>query len=146
MIIDYFENFPSYINSVKLLEEGISFMKEIESKPAGRYERGNMFAMVQAGMTRPLQELKLEAHRNYIDVQYMAEGQEIMEWDNISKLKESAAYDCQRDIVFFDGSGAQLPVKKGMFYVAFPQDAHKPCGHVNRVTYYKKVVLKIRVE
>ncbi len=146
MIIDYYENHQLYEDTLELLKEGFSFIKEIENEPAGRYERGSMFAMVQTGTTCPVQEARLEAHKKYIDVQYMVSGQEIMEWENITKLQIEIPYDEEKDILFYKGSGSSIAIKEGMFYLVFPQDAHKPCGHIKEPTNYKKIVLKIKVD
>ncbi|RCX19359.1 YhcH/YjgK/YiaL family protein [Anaerobacterium chartisolvens] len=146
MIIDYFKNHQLYENNLKLLKEAFSFIKEVQDKPAGRYVKGDMLAMVQTGTTRSAQEVKLEAHKKHIDVQYVVSGEEVMEWENVSNLQTEIPYDPEKDIVFFEGSGVQIPIKEGMFYLVFPQDAHKPCTHIKTETSYKKVVLKIKAE
>ena len=105
-----------------------------------------MFAMVQEGVTGSVTEKKLEAHQNYIDVQYMVAGAEQMEWVNIRNLEIDTPYDAEKDIAFYKGDGASIKVQPGMFYIVFPEDGHKPCGHIEKETSYRKIVLKLRCE
>lgn len=144
MIIDVERNRGLYYGALPELEEGFGFIDSLKEKPPGRYEKGDMYALVQEGVTKPAGELRLEAHKKYIDVQYMAEGFEVMEWANSEGLKEAAPYDSGKDIVFYNGEGMACRVSPGMFYIVFPEDAHKPCGYTEKETSYRKIVLKIK--
>ncbi len=144
MIIDYEKNSRLYYNLHPWLEEGFHFIDYLKDKSAGRYERGEMYAFVQEGETKPIENQKIEAHKNYIDVQYMAEGSEVMEWKNISSLKETVPYDEEKDIAFYEGKGDACQILPGLFYIMFPEDGHKPCGDTGKRMHYRKIVLKIK--
>lgn len=144
MVVDYIENWEQYSRLNQDMKEGFAFLQELTDKPAGRYERGSMYAMVQEGMTAPVEEARLETHQKYIDVQYMVSGEEVLEWKNIKEAVCETPYDAERDIAFYQGDGDRITVKPGMFYIMYPQDGHKPCIHIQRPTGYKKIVLKIR--
>lgn len=146
MIIDYERNSKLYTNIHALFDEGFQFIDSLKKKPVGRYEHGEMFAMVQDGTTASAQDRKIEAHRKYIDIQYMIKGTEVMEWENIKNLQIDVPYDSKKDIEFYKGNGVAVQINPGMFYIVFPEDGHKPCVHRKEATNYRKIVLKINIE
>ncbi|MDD3339413.1 MAG: YhcH/YjgK/YiaL family protein [Lachnospiraceae bacterium] len=145
MIVDYEQNYGLYRNVLPSLEEGVAFLKTLRDKPPGRYEHGDMFAMVQQGTTKSAESQKLEAHKRYVDVQYMVEGEEVVQWANTKYLEVAIPYNEQKDILFYHGQGDAICVKPGMFYLVFPEDGHKPCTHVKTPTCYRKIVLKLKL-
>lgn len=112
MILDYIQNFETYINFNKLLEEGLSFIQTIKNMPAGRYEHGDMYALVQEGMTNSSEAGNFESHRKYCDLQYIVEGEEILEWNDTINLDEIISYDEIKDAVFYSGSGKRIKIEK----------------------------------
>lgn len=145
MVVDYIENWERYACLQKNMEESFAFLEALRDKPAGRYEQGSMFALIQEGMTVPAEKARLENHKKYIDVQFLVSGEEMMEWKNIKETVCEVPYNAERDIAFYYGAGDRITVKPGMFYIVYPQDGHKPCIHVTEPTSYKKIVLKIKI-
>ncbi len=92
---------------------------------------------------------RLEAHRKYIDVQYIVPGKgaapQEFGWRPTAGCSETtAAYDKSKDIVYFgDKPELWLPVLPGHFAVFFPSDAHAP---VTIPTQIHKAVIKVAVE
>ena len=70
----------------------------------------------------------LEVHRKYIDIQLILDGTDEMGWESIQKCVNPAdEYNTENDIQFFKDSPSNwLTVKKGMFAIFFPDDAHLP--------------------
>ena len=91
-----------------------------------------------------------EAHRKYIDVQYIVEGEEDISWCPMNPmLREDAPYDENRDIVFFKElvAGNSIVMKKGNYAILFPNDVHRPCGSLyDEPTSVTKVVVKVAVD
>ena len=52
----------------------------------------------------------------------------------------------ESDAMFWKGMGSVLEVPAGVFYIAFPEDGHKPCCHKIKRSHYKKMVIKIKAE
>ena len=146
MVVDYINNAFNYNTLHPSFKEGLEFALSLKDKEVGRYEKGEMFCMVQEGETSLIETGDFEAHIKYIDVQILLEGQEILEWEDIKNLSVSIAYDEQKDAGFYNGTGETITVKPGMFYVMFPCDGHKPCKHIKEMTKYRKLVLKLKVE
>lgn len=145
MIIDYLEHSSLYENLIPNFSEGLAFAMSLWDKPVGRYEKGEMFAMVQQGLTKPIEYVDFEGHKKYVDIQILVDGEEMVEWDSTKNLEISAPYNDENDILFFKGNGQRFQIQKNMFYFLFPHDAHKPCCYVDRQTSYRKIVLKLKV-
>lgn len=145
MIVDYVTHYEKYAKVVPNFMEGMQFALSLRDKVPGRYEQGSIYAMVQEGVTEAIEEGNFESHQKYIDVQIMLDGEEIMEWEDVNNLEECYPYLEEKDAGFYKGSGQKIHIKKGMFYLVFPHDAHKPCKHEEVPAIYKKVVLKLMV-
>ena len=85
---------------------------------------------------------KFESHKNYIDLQYILEGCEQMEYADLSTLTSITPYSEEKDCEFFCGEGTMLSFRPGDFAVYAPMDGHKP-GLGNGIS--RKVVVKIPV-
>ena len=64
--------------------------------------------------------------RNYIDIQYIAEGVELIGCNNIDKMQVSTEYNPEKDIAFLSGEGDYITFSKGSYGIFFPEDAHQP--------------------
>jgi len=148
MIMDYKNNFKQYTRNIPELYEAVKFAEKVwkENLPVGRYPVGDNYALVQEGTTRPVDEGKFEVHRKYLDIQFLIEGSECMEYARLAELLPDAQYDDSRDVSFLNGKGNLLLINPGMFYVVYPKDAHKPCVHADFPRNYKKVVVKVRID
>ena len=93
---------------------------------------------------------KLEAHRNYVDIQAVIRGTECMDWANIDGLEDVGPYDAEKDVEFLrapEKGVSRLELIPGLFAIFYPEDGHygkiqplsSAAGHV------KKVVVKIRL-
>lgn len=105
----------------------------------------NVYANVQEYNTKEIGYF--EAHKNYIDIQILLKGEEIIEYTSVENLKVKDEYDPQKDIAFyFDTNNTVMPIKleKGLFTVLYPHEAHKPQMIYNELQNVKKVVVKIK--
>jgi len=149
MIIDSITKASQYKAMNKKIAVALDFLREtdIAALASGKYEiRGDeVFAMVQSYETLPVEEGKWEAHRQYLDVQYVAAGEERMGYANVDSLTVSQPYAEDKDVLFLEGPGDFLTVKAGTFVIFAPQDAHMPCLAVADPRPVKKVVVKVRM-
>ncbi|KGK89991.1 YhcH/YjgK/YiaL family protein [Clostridium sp. HMP27] len=145
MILDEFKNISRYTPIVKNLENALDFINASGKLSVGRYEFDGGFLMVQDGITNPIEECDFETHIQYIDVQYVLEGSEILVWADKNDLKCTTQYDEKKDAAFYEGKGTIMEAKAGMIYIMFPRDAHKACCHVDMPKRYKKYVIKLPV-
>jgi YhcH/YjgK/YiaL family protein len=132
--------------------KALAFLRrpDLANLPDGRYELDgdSVYAMVQRYATGPGPEPKFEAHRKYIDVQFLAAGAEIIGWAPLGRLAVSEPYDADRDVCFGRvAAGGWTPalLLAGELAVLYPEDAHAPrlaAGGPGAVT---KVVVKVAV-
>lgn len=146
MIIDYVERLERYKDVFGDTNEILQFLEKAADLPAGKYACGDIVAMIQEGMTVNRTGGLFEIHRNNIDLQYLVDGKEIMEWAPMEQLTTAVEYDSTKDAMFLSGAGNPVEICPGMFYVMYPEDAHKACCHDEGPTAYKKVVFKIPVK
>ena len=83
MIIDKIENAHIYTSISEWNKQIIRVYQRqliLRTLPAGKYpiDGDNIFALVSEYKTKSEAEGKLEAHRKYIDVQYVISGEELM--------------------------------------------------------------------
>ena len=136
------------------IREALEFLHshDFAAMKDGRYpiHGEDSVAILQRYETREPESGKPEAHRRYVDVQYIVSGREEMGWCPMSpELKVCDPYDANKDIVFFDNlipiSGLELTA--GDFAVLYPTDVHRPCGSVDGAPHQvTKVVVKIAVD
>lgn len=87
----------------------------------------------------------LEMHRKYIDVHIALADGETIGWKSIEDLKHyTKEYSSYDDCALSDDKPEYfVPLKKGEFAIAYPEDAHAPavgCGEI------VKLIGKIRIE
>lgn len=146
MVIDKTENILFYTPMIPALRAGMEAVKAMQKLEPGKYKFDGGFFNVQMGDTRPMDEGTFEAHRRYIDVQIMAEGCEELAWADVADLKTVVPYDKDKDAERLLGDTRNhIRVDKGMFYIAFPHDGHKPVSHTDEPHSFTKIIMKIPV-
>jgi YhcH/YjgK/YiaL family protein len=107
---------------------------------AGEY----VFAIVSSAQGRGREASPLEAHRQYIDIQYIVRGTDRIGWKPLSRCKnEAAPFDVGKDCGFYaDAPETWVDLPAGTFAVFFPEDAHAPLAGSGTV---EKIVMKVRI-
>lgn len=147
MIIDRIDNYKRYEGLGLKISLVLDHIRKTDfiSKETGRYDidGDEIFVVVSNYHTRDRAVCRLEAHRKYIDVQYMAEGSELIGYAHLTGQKIALEYDAENDIEFFEGDASFIKLDQGMFAIFHPQDLHMPgTGEGNPV---RKIVVKVKV-
>lgn len=149
MIIDKLSNSQLYSGLGERINKAFVYLMETDfsKMELGKYEidGDNIFAIVNEYQTKDAREGKLEAHKKYIDVQYVAKGSELMGYAPLENQKVIDEYNEQNDITFFSGKKSFAKVDEEMFAIFFPTDVHLPGIKLNKSAYVKKVVIKVKV-
>ena len=146
MIFDSVKNIGRYSPILHHLEAGLAAVKALTSYEVGRYEFEGGYFKIQKGNTLQLEAGDYEAHRKYVDVQILLEGREQVVWTPLEKTSFKEYLD-DRDMVICSAPVDQvITIEPGMFWVAFPDDAHKSCRHVSDQSSYVKVLLKLPID
>lgn len=120
---------------------------DLENMPIGNYNLLNdgTYATVTDYMTKDAELAYFEAHRKFIDIQYVAKGEEYIRLTTLDlPLKMHIPYNKDNDIEFFSKKEWKLLLATPKtFFVFFPSDAHMPCLKVKNNTPVRKIVVKI---
>lgn len=152
MILDRLENAKQYMG----IHPGIDMvLKEVlnitsENFPEERkiLEEDRVFLNFGNYETAPVEVAKFEAHRAFIDVMCMIEGEEIIYVKNTDQLSHiTQEYDEKRECLLakFDTDNTPVLLTAGSFCILFPQDAHAPGQAVKAPQKVKKVIGKVRI-
>ena len=151
MILDTIDNTRLYLGLHAGFAKAFEILKDktLAQKEDGKYlvDGEKIYYTIQRYTTKPLNEGKLEAHRKYIDIQFLLEGQELLGYAPLKGLTTAEEYNPQKDIAFFNTPKEITKVKlePGLFCILFPDDAHLPCLQLAGPTEVRKVVIKIRL-
>lgn len=136
------------------LRKALDFLQETDllALEDGRVEieGSEVYALVQSYDTRPIPEQpRFEAHRKYLDVQYLAAGQEAMGWAPLDQLDVTVEYIPDKDILLghvSPGTYCFVPFGAGQAILLYPTDAHGPMHAVDEPVPVKKIVVKVLLD
>ncbi len=127
---------PAMEAALELLEKGIE---------DGKYEidGDKIFLSISSYKTKEPDDAKLEIHKDYIDVQLVLKGEELIYMDSVEGLREVTPY--KPDAAFYEVSkdADSVILKDGEFAVIFPYEGHAPCLAVTECADVRKMVIKI---
>lgn len=152
MILDTIHNAASYAG----LHAGIDLaLKAVAAYTPDNYETGRIeidgdkvFLNRNAYATADPANAIFEAHRDYIDVMYMVEGEETIYVKPTSQLSNiTKEYDPAGDALLadFDQDATPVHLTAGSFVILMPQDAHAPGCRYGESKNVKKIVGKVRI-
>ncbi|WP_020676928.1 YhcH/YjgK/YiaL family protein [Geopsychrobacter electrodiphilus] len=149
MIVDRIENFAEYLTLGDRLARALDFLHRTDfaEMALGEHclEGRDIMAIVNEYQLKPETEGRLEAHRNYIDIQYLVRGEERIGYAPLHGQPVLTPYDGQRDLIFYAGAArSMVRVEEGMFAIYYPHDLHMP-GLGEPDDRVRKVVMKVRV-
>ena len=147
MIIDTIKNVSQYAEIHPDLPKVLQHIAAIDplTAEAGRYDipESEAFFMIQKYETKDISEGLWEAHRKFIDVQYVISGIERIGYKEISGLTETVKYSEESDAAFLQGDGDFLLMGEGMCMILYPQDAHMPGISIDKAVSVVKIVVKL---
>lgn len=120
---------------------------DLAELPIGRVDidGDDVFANIQEYETIPASEKQMEAHRRYYDVQYVVEGEELMEYAPLEGLAEARPFDEDADFGLYAAPDrpSSVVLRAGDVAVLAPEDAHKPGCALGAPSRVHKVVVKV---
>ncbi len=120
---------------------------DLASLPLGKHslDGDRLFVIVARDEGRGQAGARLEAHRRYIDIQYIVSGDEAMGWRPTEECRSvTEPYASERDIAFFgDAPESWFAVPAGSFTIFYPSDAHAPLAGLGLL---QKAVVKVAVD
>lgn len=150
MIYDKIKNLSRYEAVHPGIAEALRFLSQASGHlDQGRHQlSGANFVNVDVYTTKAVNPVGYEAHRRYIDIQYLLEGEESVLVRNLDELACTTPYDADRDVAFYradEGEPTRVVLGRGCFVILFPEDAHEPQHCVAEPMRVKKLVAKIQI-
>ena len=146
MIVCPFKDLGRYASVIPGLEEAVAAAVKITDWSAGNVALSNGNKILVQELDTKSPEGKLcEAHRDYLDVQYVVEGEEVVGWAPLDTLTLDGEFNTAKDKGMYAGPVDLMKIRAGYCYVAFPEDGHMPNLHLDAPQHVKKLVLKLKV-
>ena len=144
MIICPWKDIKKYASLLPGIEEAFDAVNALQSYEAETYplSNGNRF-FVAVGTTKAPDVA--EAHRKYLDIQYIVKGKEVVGWADLADCTIQGEFNEEKDIGKYTGNFEFININEGICYVAFPEDAHMPGRHLEVPNDFVKVVVKLKV-
>jgi YhcH/YjgK/YiaL family protein len=153
MIAGDLEHVEAQVQKTPTLEKAFAFLKgtDLGSLAEGRIEidGARVYALVQSYESLPVEAAKFEAHKKYLDIQFVLAGEEIIGWAPLPRMVETTPYNEAKDV--FNGKVplegmSRVQLSAGELAVLYPSDAHAPKIAVGQPGQVKKIVVKVAVE
>jgi len=145
LAVSYFKNKDRWDKAFKFLKN--TDLSKLELK---RYDidDDNLFATISEYISKNEEIAKFEAHRKYIDIQYVISGKEVMNVAPIATVKEVLTpYDATKDIEFVTVKEiVSFKANPDKFFIFFPGDAHRPGLKDGVNSPVRKIVVKVKVD
>ena len=146
MIVCPWKDIARYAPVIPGLEEAVAAVAALESyEPRTVALSGANKILVQQGTTKAAEGQLLEAHREFLDIQYIVKGGETVGWAPVEKLTLSGEFNTAKDKGMYAGHCDFMDIAEGCCYVVFPEDAHMPGSHLEAPQEYTKLVVKLKV-
>ncbi|MFV0378046.1 MAG: YhcH/YjgK/YiaL family protein [Mangrovibacterium sp.] len=147
--VDVGEFYKQYHAKPGLWRAVFEFMKQdLFELEVGKYQliEEEAFVMISEYDTKEPENAKWEAHKKFIDLQYVIAGEEQMGILPLVQAVNSLEYNEQKDVIFYGDNSGQLHLATPeAFFLFFPSDVHRPCIKVGESAPVKKLVAKIAV-
>lgn len=143
--VSYFRNRERWNRAFEFLKNNEPATLEIK-----RYDidDNNLYATVSEYVTKNEEDARYEAHRKYIDIQYVINGQELIGLAPLgNRIETLESYDPEKDIEFLKvKDGIKLKAHPGRFFIFFPEDAHCPGMKDGENSTVRKIVIKVKTD
>ena len=132
------------------LTEALSYIQNLDkgALTPGTYEVNDEFFYnyMEYEAKAPTNSI-FEAHKNYVDIQYIVEGHEQIDISFEEYMELDTPYDAKKDILFFKNPQKFFSRTLGPeeYVIVLPHELHKPGQKVGENGNVKKIVGKVRI-
>ena len=147
MILDTLDRLGNYGFISPMMDKVLDFFRttDLSKLEPGRIslQGDDLFVNVNRQGAQTRQDVPIETHREYIDIQVPISSDEEMGFISAPFMPApSVPYSAEKDVAFFPGQcDTYLNVRKGMFVVFFPGEGHAPAITADGIL---KLIVKIR--
>ena len=147
MIVDNIRNAHLYFGLGKAFEEALIFLKNYDGAAAEKADipvSEKVMVKCRPYMTKPAAECTFEAHKRFADIHFVVSGCEMIGYAPVGSLTV-VREEPERDMVYLDGDGVNIPLNTGDFMITFPDDAHMPCVVQKEPVMCAKLIAKVEL-
>ena len=145
---DVQEFYRQYSVNKTYWDKAFAFLKAHDLKvlSVGKHEIDgeNVYASVTENVSKNFDSTQWEAHRKYIDIQYVIDGKELIGVAAVSQSTVIKPYDAKKDVANYSTKGKMLRAVPGTFFIFFPADVHRPNITPGGNEVVRKIVIKVR--
>jgi YhcH/YjgK/YiaL family protein len=138
--------YVAYHRNKKLWDAAFAFLKnqDLAAIKPGKYAiiDDKVFATVTEAPSNKKEDVKWESHKNYVDLQYIIKGKELIGICDTSKATITKPYAV--DAINYTAEGDYYEAGQGEFFLFFPNNAHRPTIKIDGYDIVKKIVIKIQ--
>lgn len=152
MILDTMEHAKQYVGLFPGVDRVLEAVRAYspDNYPCGKVElEGNdLYLLLNSYETHTPEGALCEAHRQYLDVMYMVQGEETIYVKPVEQLRcVTKEYDPAIEALLgqTDSDATAVRLTAGSFIVLLPQDAHTPACHTDGPQHVKKIIGKVRI-
>ena len=141
----------SYFKQKERWDKAFTFLRDndLAKMELKRYDidGNNLYAPFSEYMSKDDTAARYEAHREYIDIQYVISGKELIGIAPLSDVKDILVpYDAVKDIEFMTVNQIRnVPATPDRFFLFFPSDIHRPGLKDGENALVRKVVVKVKI-
>ena len=136
------------------LRKGLDFLQNLDPQAVEpgtvEIDGREVYAMIQSYPSRPIDENpRFEAHKKYLDIQYLVSGTEAMGWAPLDHLEVNIPYIDEKDIMLGTVPAQDrtfVPFSAGYAILLFPSDAHGPGLAAGEPEPVVKIVVKVLLD
>ena len=141
----------SYLKFKDRWDMAFQFLKSTDLKNLSTRQNldgNNVYVLVSEYNSKDKSEVRNEVHKRYVDIQYVAVGEEYMSKMPLSQVGEATTpYSEANDIEYFGTEeGPYFLANQGTFFIFFPDEVHRSQMKVNESIPIKRIIVKILVE
>ncbi len=149
MIVDTLKNNKLYISMHPDFKKAFNFLEACskEFPSVGRHiiDGDRIFALVQEYETTSAESNLWEAHRKYIDIQFILSGRELIGYSNIDHVSDFTPYNDEKDCILATKAdhAVFIDMLPEYFTILYPSDVHKPKCIADQKIPVRKIVVKV---
>jgi len=152
MVFDNIKNAKKYYGYSERVKMALQFLEENAEKlitmPTGRVDidGDNVYALVLDRPCDPDYDAYWEGHRLYLDIHYVADGEEWFGWSHVSNMTETEYNPAvPGEHSKHKGEGVFFLMRKGDFCLTDLEDIHAPSAYRPNSPFLRKICVKIKL-
>lgn len=149
MICDSVAHWKTYLGLSERLDKALCYIAEndLTAMADGSYviDENGVNLRLSSYVTKSPEDAKIEAHREFLDIQLVLDGEEIIRYGLLEEMDRETEAHPDRDLYFYAGPTQPAALFSGKFLILFPTDVHGPGICLGQPSPVRKALVKVRL-